>query len=49
MLFRSYDSDADGADVADPYYGDDSGFTRTRIQIAAALPGLLAEVRNLLG
>ena len=48
-MLRAYDSDADGADVADPYYGDDSGFTRTRSQIAAALPGLLAEVRDLLG
>lgn len=46
---RTYDPGADGADVADPYYGDASDFTRTRIQIAAALPGLLAEVRNLLG
>lgn len=48
-LLRSYDPDADGADVADPYYGDDSGFTRTRLQISRALPGLLAEVRELTG
>lgn len=48
-LLRSFDPDADGSDVADPYYGDRSGFTCTREQIAAALPGLVAEVRDLLG
>lgn len=48
-MLRAYEPGADGADVADPYYGDDSGFTLTREQIAAALPGLLAEVRDLLG
>lgn len=48
-LLRGYEPDADGTDVADPYYGDHSGFTRTRLQIDAALPGLLAEVRELLG
>ncbi|MFI8694065.1 low molecular weight protein-tyrosine-phosphatase [Dietzia maris] len=46
-LLRSYEPGADGADVADPYYGDDSGFARTRLQITAALPGLVAEVRGL--
>jgi protein-tyrosine phosphatase len=25
-LFRSFDPDADGADVPDPYYGGDDGF-----------------------
>lgn len=48
-LLRAYEPGADGRDVADPYYGDHSGFTRTRLQIAAALPGLVAEVRDLLG
>lgn len=53
-LLRSYDpgasgSGADGVDVADPYYGDDSGFARTRLHITAALPGLVAEVRDLTG
>ena len=47
-LLREFDPSADGYDVADPYYGDDSGFTRTRLQIDAALPGLVAEVRDLL-
>lgn len=48
-LLRGFDPAADGHDVADPYYGDHSGFTRTRLQIDAALPGLVAEVRALLG
>ena len=48
-LLRSFDAAATGEDVADPYYGNDSGFTRTRRQIDAALPGLVAAVRDLLG
>lgn len=48
-LLRSFDPDAHGDDVADPYYGEDSGFARTHDEIAAALPGLVAEVRHLLG
>lgn len=47
-LLRGFDPAADGEDVADPYYGDNVGFTRTRLQIAEALPGLVAEVRALL-
>lgn len=48
-LLRSFDPDAHGDDVADPYYGDHTDFTRTHGEIAAALPGLVAEVRDLLG
>lgn len=44
-LLRSFDPDADGTDVADPYYGDDAGFTTTVEQVRAAVPGLLAHVR----
>ena len=47
-LLRSYEPGASSPDVADPYYGDDSGFSRTRLQISRALPGLVAEVRGLL-
>lgn len=47
-LLRSFDPAADGEDVADPYYGEVAGFTRTRTEIAAALRGLVAEVRDLL-
>lgn len=48
-LMRSFDpaSPAD-AEVADPYYGEAEGFTRTRHEIKAATPGLLAEVRSLI-
>ena len=48
-LLRGYDPTASDADVADPYYGDDSGFARTRVEISRALPGLVDEVRDLLG
>jgi protein-tyrosine phosphatase len=44
-LLRSFDPGADGTDVADPYYGDDAGFTTTVEQVRAAVPGLLAHVR----
>ncbi|GAA5058087.1 protein-tyrosine-phosphatase [Nocardia callitridis] len=40
-LLRSFDPDADGPDVADPYYGEDDGFETVRDQIEAAIPGLL--------
>jgi protein-tyrosine phosphatase len=45
-LLRSFDPDADGPDVADPYYGDDAGFDTVREQIEAAVPGLLKWVRD---
>ena len=48
-LLRSFDPDAHGEDVADPYYGDHTDFTRTCVEITAALPGLVDEVRDLLG
>ncbi|MGV9611186.1 low molecular weight protein-tyrosine-phosphatase [Nocardia xishanensis] len=44
-LLRSFDPDADGPDVPDPYYGDDAGFELVRAQIEAAIPGLLDWVR----
>ena len=44
-LLRSFDPGADGTDVADPYYGDDAGFTEVVEQVRAAVPGLLAHVR----
>lgn len=48
-LLRSFDPDSPaGAEVADPYYGDRSGFTRTREEIDAAAPGLVAWARGLL-
>ena len=48
-LMRSFDPDSPAdAEVADPYYGDDSGFTRTRTEIEASTPGLIAAVRGIL-
>lgn len=48
-LLRSFDPDADSPDVADPYYGDDTGFAQVLDQVEAAVPGLLAQVRRELG
>ena len=45
-LLRSFDPEADGVDVADPYYGGRSGFVECREQIEAAVPGLLDWVRE---
>lgn len=46
-LMRSFDPDsAEGAIVADPYYGDESDFARTRTEIEASTAGLLAWIRN---
>ena len=47
-LLRSYDPEAHGQDVEDPYYGDHSDFARTRVEIDRALPGLVAAVRAML-
>ncbi|WP_007470121.1 low molecular weight protein-tyrosine-phosphatase [Segniliparus rugosus] len=41
-MLRSFDPAADGAEVADPYYGSSSGFETTHAQIEAALPGIVA-------
>ncbi|MEU7475809.1 low molecular weight protein-tyrosine-phosphatase [Lentzea sp. NPDC042327] len=45
-LLRSFDPDADGVDVPDPYYGDRQGFDQVLGMIEAAVPGLLAWVRE---
>lgn len=45
-LLRSFDPDADGPDVPDPYYGDESDFELVREHIESAVPGLLAWVRE---
>lgn len=45
-LLRSFDPQADGLDVEDPYYGTEADFTRTREQIEAAAPGLMDWVRE---
>ena len=45
-LLRSFDPDASSGDVEDPYYGDDAGFELVLEQVEAAVPGLLAWVRE---
>ncbi|TQF73515.1 low molecular weight phosphotyrosine protein phosphatase [Rhodococcus spelaei] len=45
-LLRSFDPDADGDSVPDPYYGDTDDFELVREQIEAAVSGLLAWVRD---
>ncbi len=44
-LLREFDPAADSPDVDDPYYGDRAGFERTRVEIEAAAPGLIAEIK----
>lgn len=45
-LLRSFDPEADGPDVPDPYYGDVSDYELVHRQIEAAVPGLLEWVRR---
>jgi protein-tyrosine phosphatase len=43
---REFDPEARALDVADPYYGRDSGFEEVREQIEAAVPGLIDHIRR---
>jgi protein-tyrosine phosphatase len=46
-LLRSFDPDAPaGAEVPDPYYGDDDGFATVLEMIRAAMPGMVEWVRE---
>ncbi|GAA1010398.1 low molecular weight protein-tyrosine-phosphatase [Acrocarpospora pleiomorpha] len=45
-LLREFDPSADSLDVPDPYYGDRADFERVRMQIEAAIPGLIAAIRT---
>lgn len=46
-LLRDFDPNSpDGANVDDPYYGGPEGFTVTRKQIEAAIPGILKWVNS---
>ena len=46
-LLRSFDPDApSGAEVPDPYYGDDDGFATVLEMIRAAMPGMIEWVRE---
>ncbi|MGB3303706.1 low molecular weight protein-tyrosine-phosphatase [Gordonia sp. (in: high G+C Gram-positive bacteria)] len=48
QLLRSFDPNADSAEVPDPYYGSQADFAEVREQIEAAVPGLLAWVQKAL-
>lgn len=45
-LLRSFDPEADGDSVPDPYYGDQDGFELVREQIEAAVAGILVWIRE---
>lgn len=45
-LLRSFDPDADGPEVDDPYFGGPNGFEDTMTMVEAAMPGLLDWVRE---
>ncbi len=48
-LLRSFDPDAETDEVPDPYYGPDSGFDEVLVMIEAATPGVVQEIREMLG
>lgn len=43
-LLRSYDPDADGLEVPDPYYGGDEGFVEVVGMVRAAARGLVESI-----
>jgi len=49
VLLRSFDPGADDDEVPDPYYGPDSGFDDVLAMTRAAAPGIVEEIRRLLG
>lgn len=48
-LMKSFDPNAIGHNVEDPYYGPAVGFTTTREEIEAGMPGIMEWVRTQLG
>jgi protein-tyrosine phosphatase len=48
-LLRSFDPGANDDEVPDPYYGPDSGFDDVLAMTRAAAPGIVDEIRRLLG
>ena len=46
VLLRSFDPDADGDEVPDPYCGPDAGFDEVLAMTRAAAPGVVAAVRE---
>lgn len=47
-LLRSFDPEADGDEVPDPYYGTQDDFELVRTQAEAAVPGLIEWVQETL-
>lgn len=45
-LLRSFDPTADGEDVPDPYRGEDAEFDAVVAMTAAAIPGVIQEIRR---
>ncbi|MEO5875194.1 MAG: low molecular weight protein-tyrosine-phosphatase [Streptosporangiaceae bacterium] len=45
-LLREFDPEADGPDVPDPYYGGEADFELVLDQVEAAVPGLVAKIRQ---
>ncbi|WP_395726888.1 low molecular weight protein-tyrosine-phosphatase [Nakamurella sp.] len=45
-LLRDFDPDADGDEIPDPYYGPHQGFVDVLDMTAAAMPGVIAEIRR---
>lgn len=41
-MLRSFDPDADGDEIPDPYYGTQDDFELVRTQVEAAVPGIIA-------
>lgn len=46
VLLRSFDPDADGGDVPDPYYGGPSGFDEALAMVESACSGLLGWLQD---
>ncbi|HEY5882848.1 MAG TPA: low molecular weight protein-tyrosine-phosphatase [Nakamurella sp.] len=46
LLLRSFDPDADGDEVPDPYYGPHQGFVEVLVMTVAAMPGVIDEIRR---
>lgn len=46
-LIRTFDPDADGLDIPDPYYDDESAFRDVLEMLQSATTGVIAELRQL--
>ncbi len=46
VLLRSFDPDADGDEIPDPYYGPHEGFVEVLEMTVAAMPGVIDEIRR---